>query len=248
MTKQNFDDETLMAFADGELDDAQTLAIEDALATDDALAERLAVFMDSRKLVGDALKPLIDEPVPDALLASVQKMVEDAQKRQTSQQDNVVAFRPIPQTEAAVRTAPRWLAPLAASVVAVMTGVIGYAVGQSGSASNESMSAIAAALDREASGQDVALGTNGSVLHLVSTFHAEGGELCREYELREAASRTLTIACRQDGAWATRLALTTSVSEGYVPASSQDTVESYLTSIHAGAPLSSDEEKQALSR
>jgi hypothetical protein len=247
MTKQNFDDETLMAFADGELDEARTLAIEEALATDDALAERLAVFMDSRQLVG-ALKPLIDEPVPDALLASVRKMAEDAQMRQTPLQDNVLAFRPRPQADAGVRMSPRWLAPLAASVVALITGVVGFAIGQSGSASNESASAIAAALDREASGKDVVLGASGSVLHLVSTFHAEDGQLCREYELRDAASRTLTVACRLEGAWATRLALTTPVSEGYAPASSQETVDSYLATIHAGTPLSGEEENRALSR
>lgn len=245
MTKQNFDDEALMAFADGELDETQTLAIEEALATDDALAERLAVFMDSRQLVGDALKPLIDEPVPAALLASVSKMADDAQR---AAKDNVVAFRSKPQPDAAVRTAPRWLAPIAASVVALITGVAGFYIGQSGSASKYATAVIAAALDRQASGQDVALGAGGSILHLVSTFHAEGGELCREYELREADSRTLTIACRLEGTWATRLALTTPVSEGYVPASSQETVDSYLATIHAGAPLSVEEEKQALSR
>ncbi|WP_075289319.1 anti-sigma factor family protein [Pararhizobium arenae] len=248
MTKQNFDDETLMAFADGELDEAETLAIEEALATDDALAERLAVFMDSRQMVGDALKPLIDEPVPDALLASVRKIAEDAQKKTATPQENVVAFHSRPQADASLRAKPRWLVPLAASVVALMSGVVGFSIGQSGSASNESAAAIATALDREPSGQDVPLGATGSVLRLVSTFQAEGGELCREYELREAGSRTLAVACRMDDAWTTRLALTTPVSEGYAPASSQETVDSYLATIQAGAPLSSDEEKQALNR
>lgn len=248
MTKQNFDDETLMAFADGELDETRTLAIEEALATDNALAERLAVFMDSRQMVGDTLKPLIDEPVPDALLASVRKIAEDAQKKTTAPQDNVVAFHTTPPADASLRTKPRWLIPLAASVVALISGVVGFSIGQSGSASNETAVAIAAALDREPSGQDVPLGATGSVLRLVSTFQVEGGELCREYELREAFSRTLTVACRLDGAWATRLALTTPVSEGYAPASSQETVDSYLATIQAGVPLSSDEEKQALSR
>ena len=37
-----FDDETLMAFADGELDDATTQAVERAMETDDALVMRVA--------------------------------------------------------------------------------------------------------------------------------------------------------------------------------------------------------------
>ena len=239
MIKDDFDDETLMAFADGELDEAQSLALEEALANDEALAERLAVFLDSRRLVGDALKPLIDEPVPEALLASVRKMAEDAQ-RQGAREDNVVSFRPKPQQP----TTQRWLMPVAASLVAVVTGVLGFTLGRMGPSAMDADAEIAAALDREASGQDVTL--SGAVLHVVASFRDERGELCREYELKQPASSTLTVACRQDGAWATRLALTTPQAEGYVPASSQETIDAYLTSIQAGAPLSAEEERKAL--
>lgn len=241
MSKDVFDDETLMAFADGELDEAQSLALEEALAGDDALAERLAVFLDSRRLVGDALKPLIDEPMPDALLASVRKMAEEAQRRQAAPQDNVVSFRPKPPRQQA---ATRWLMPVAASLVAVVTGVIGFAIGRMGPPATNAGTEIAAALDREASGKDVTL--SGAVLHVVSSFRDERGELCREYELKQPASSTLTVACRENGAWATRLALTTPQAEGYSPASSQETVDSYLTSIQASAPLSAEEERKAL--
>jgi surface antigen len=238
MSKDDFDDETLMAFADGELDEARSLVLEEALASDEALAERLAVFLDSRRLVGDALKPLIDEPVPEALLASVRKMAQDAQ-RQATPQDNVVSFRQQPQP-----TTRHWLMPLAASLVAVVTGVIGFTLGRMDPAATDAGTEIAAALDREASGQDVTL--SGAVLHVVASFRDERGELCREYELKQPASSTLTVACRQDGAWATRLALTTPQTEGYVPASSQETIDAYLASIQAGAPLSAEEERKAL--
>ncbi|MDX3974560.1 hypothetical protein [Shinella sp.] len=240
MSKDDFDDETLMAFADGELDEAQSLALEEALANDEALAERLAVFLDSRRLVGEALKPLIDEPVPEALLASVRKMAEEAQ----APRDNVVSFRQKPQLPVVQPTARGWLMPVAASLVAVVTGVVGFTLGRMGPSATDAGAEIAAALDRETSGRDVTL--PGAVLHVVATFRDERGELCREYELKQKASSTLTVACRQDGAWATRLALTTPQAEGYVPASSQETIDAYLTSIQAGAPLSTEEERKAL--
>ncbi|WP_439615720.1 anti-sigma factor family protein [Shinella sp.] len=243
MNKDEFDDETLMAFADGELDEARSLALEEALAIDEALAERLAVFLDSRRLVGDALKPLIDEPVPEALLASVRKMAEKAQ-RKGAPQDNVVSFRPKQQQPVMQPTARGWLMPVAASLVAVVTGVIGFTLGRMDPSKMDAGAEIAAALDREVSGQDVTL--SGAVLHVVASFRDERGELCREYELKQQASSTLTVACRQDGAWATRLALTTPHAEGYVPASSQETIDAYLTSIQAGAPLSAEEERKAL--
>jgi hypothetical protein len=244
MSKQEFDDETLMAFADGELDEARSLALEEALADDEALAERLAVFFDSSRLVGDALKPLIDEPVPEALTASVQRMVQEAGQKAAAPQDNIVSFPARPKAAAAKPATYSWLMPIAASLVAVITGVIGFTLGRMGPSATDSGAEIAAALDREVSGRDVTLGT--AVLHVVATFRDERGELCREYRLTQPASSTQTVACRQDGAWTTRLALTTPQAEGYVPASAQETVDAYLASIQAGAPLSAEEERKAL--
>jgi hypothetical protein len=96
-------------------------------------------------------------------------------------------------------------------------------------------------------GRDITLGAEGAVLHVVATFRDELGELCREYQLKQPASSTQTVACRQNGGWTTRLALTTPNVEGYTPASAQETVDAYLASIEAGAPLSAEEERKALS-
>ncbi|MBY5536229.1 hypothetical protein HFO42_24175 [Rhizobium leguminosarum] len=240
MSKKDFDDETLMAFADGELDETQSRALEEALAGNEALRERLAVFLDSRQLVGDALKPLIDEPVPEALLASVRRMADEV-RRQTPQ-DNVVSFRPKQQQQ----TMRRWLVPVAASLVAIVTGVVGFALGRINPSASNSGAEIAAVLDREVSGRDVTLSSRETVLHVVASFRDERGELCREYELKQPKSSTLTVACRQNGAWATRLALTSAKADGYVPASSQETIDAYLASIQAGEPLSPEEEREVL--
>lgn len=240
MTGHDFDDETLMAFADGELEEARSLALEEALAHDEALAQRLAVFLDSRRLVGDTLKPLIDEPVPEALRASVHRMAEEA-RRQTPSQDSIVPFRPKRQP-----ATWRWLMPIAASLVAVVAGVVGFSLGRMAPSTPGVGAEIATALDREASGRDVTLAASNLVLRVVASFRDERGELCREYELKQPESSTLTIACRQNGGWATRLALTTPRADGYVPASSQETIDAYLSSIEAGAPLSPEEERAIL--
>ncbi|ANP91947.1 anti-sigma factor family protein [Rhizobium leguminosarum] len=240
MSKKDFDDETLMAFADGELDETQSRALEEALASNEALCERLAVFLDSRQLVGDALKPLIDEPVPEALFASVRRMADEV--RHQKPQDNVVSFRPKQQQQ----TMRRWLVPVAASLVAIVTGVVGFALGRINPSASNSGAEIAAVLDREVSGRDVTLSSPETVLHVVASFRDERGELCREYELKQPKSSTLTVACRQNGAWATRLALTSAKADGYVPASSQETIDAYLASIQAGEPLSPEEEREVL--
>lgn len=251
MNMKHFDDETLMAFADGELEDATSIQVEAALDTDGALAERLAVFLDTRLAVAAAMKPLINEPVPDALAASVRRMVEAAGsstlavEQGAAEQGNVISFPAREKIRLPVRT---WLMPLAASILAVITGVVGFIAGRGSLQGGPSFeSALITALDQQPSGSDVVLGESGA-LHIVSSFVDGRGEVCREYELRQQEESTATIACRTNGAWVTRLALSSSRSGGYVPASSQETVDAYLASINAGEPLPADEEERALAR
>jgi hypothetical protein len=246
MTMEHFDDETLMAFADGELDPATSQRLETALETDDALAHRLAVFLDTRMAVASAMKPLINEPMPEALVASVRRMAEAADARAAgATEDNVVPFRRA-EKPAAARPGQPWLMPVAASILAIVTGVGGYMAGRGSiDPENSPEIALSGALDRQPSGGDVALGQTG-VLHIVSSFIDGRGELCREYELKRPDETTATVACRSNGAWVTRLALSSPRAEGYVPASSQETIDAYLASIQAGEPLSVEAEKNAL--
>ncbi len=242
MSKQEFDDETLMAFADGELDETTAARLEAAMEADETLAIRLAEFLESRIAVASALKPLIDEPVPDALRASVQRMASGAR-----QPENVVSFgqqrKPKPQARQA------WLMPIAASIVAVAAGIGGFMLGRDigSTAPAGGNAALAALLDREASGRDVALGTTGDTVQIISTFRSEQGDLCREYDLKQQGASTVSISCRENGGWVTHLALSAPRTEGYTPASAQETIDAYLASIHADAPMSAEEERAALS-
>ncbi len=247
MNIEYFDDETLMAFADGELDEATSLRVEAALDHDEALAARLAVFLDTRLAVASAVKPLIDEPVPEALADSVRRVVQEAEAAKVATgEKNVLAF-PGRETRQQVERR-QWLLPIAASILAVITGVGGFVAGRSGLQPGNSLdTALFAALDAQPSGSEVAL-TDTQTLHIVATFTDGRGELCREYDLRRAQENTTTVACRANGAWVTRLALTSPRTEGYVPASSQDMVDAYLTTIEAGEPLAADAEKSALAK
>ncbi|NTB97150.1 hypothetical protein G6M84_11545 [Agrobacterium tumefaciens] len=248
MTKEHFDDETLMAFADGELDEATSLRLETALETDDTLAERLAVFLDTRTALASAIKPLIDEPVPDALAASVRRMVEKAEVDSSRMEDdNVIAFHKREKPEIYGPGRP-WLMPVAASILAVITGIGGFMAGRGSIEPDLSREhALSTALDRHPSGSDTALGQS-EALRIVSSFVDGRGEFCREYELKRQQDSTMAIACRSGSAWITRLALSSPRADGYVPASSQETIDAYLVSIEAGGPLSAAEEQRLLVR
>jgi anti-sigma factor RsiW len=242
-------DEMLMAFADGELAPAEQGEIEAALAEDETLAERLAVFMDTRDSLAATMKPLIDEPVPASLQGSVVTAIAAAREKQTvlpGPDETIVAFRPrastpVPRSPGASMSSP-WAMALAASVVGIVVGLGGFLLGQSTAVAPEDTSlALNEALEAVPSGGNRALSEDES-LHMVASFRDAEGHLCREYELKAAAAVTTAVACHGPAGWQTRFALTNPVAEGYMPASTTDTLDSFLSGIGAGAPLSPDAE------
>ena len=64
-------DETLMAYADGELEPAQRAEVEVALAADPTLAARVEAHRALRKKLNAAFDPILMETVPNTLVASV---------------------------------------------------------------------------------------------------------------------------------------------------------------------------------
>lgn len=237
-----FDDETLVAFVDGELDDATTAAIEAALERDEALAARVEAFLQTRTALAGALKPLIGEPVPDSLKASVERMVGEYR----AGGGNVVS---LPGT-APAHARRRWLLPLAASVAVVAAGLGGYVAGLRTAPPARQLAAVSEATLQDAlttrpSGTEASAGDAN--IRVVSSFRDDQGGLCREFELEAApAGALISIACRERGRWAVRIAIHAPATDGYTPAGAQETLDAWLASIGAGAPLSPEEERQAL--
>lgn len=67
---QKRDDETLVAYLDGELDTAQEGQVEAWLEADPAARDRLAGLKESTDLVRTAFQQIADEPVPERLIAA----------------------------------------------------------------------------------------------------------------------------------------------------------------------------------
>ncbi|MHA4734881.1 anti-sigma factor family protein [Ensifer adhaerens] len=267
MSDTEFSDEILMAFADGELDEATMRRVEAALETDDELMARVAMFMETRAAASEALKPVLDEPVPDELVAKVRAMAAaagDAARAADAPAaagDNVVAFRrPADQPASPNGSPSRFLMAMAASLLVVVGGAGGYLLRGGGLADPGGVPgamqvastvgpALSAILDKAASGDEVAVGEGQGTVRLVSAFELGSGQLCREYELAQPGEPGLvSVACRKASTWQTRLAVAKPEGgDGYAPASSLETVDAFLTSIGAGQPLDADAEKKALS-
>ncbi|MGO4835237.1 anti-sigma factor, partial [Rhizobiaceae sp. 2RAB30] len=105
--------------------------------------------------------------------------------------------------------------------------------------------AIVKVLDTAPSGQ--AAKADDATIKLISSFHDEAGTLCREFEFA-STSTVISVACHAAGRWDVRLAVAApAAGADYVPAGAAEAVDAYLTSIHAGAPLSETDEAAALS-
>lgn len=254
MIAREFDDRTLMAFADGELDDETAAAVEKAMETDDDLAGRVALFLDTRVQAKDALRPLVEEPVPAALGRSVRRMVDEAKQPGVSRDDGTARVvapggRVLPLRQ------QRWIMPLAASVAAIAFGIGGYLAGVGTGDAPYGLAvaglgspALSEALGRVASGEGSVLAGSGDRIRAVASFRDANGALCREFEVDTAGgSSVVSVACRADGAWSVRFAVVAPVRDGgYAPASSMEALDAYLASAGAHEPLSREDEAAAL--
>ncbi len=257
-----FDDETLMAFADGELDEETRQAVEKALDSDEDLAQRVSVFRQTATLSKQALEPILHQPVPEALRASITKMMEETAEPVTEAaepaNETVVPFKP-PPAKAPPRRVTSWIAPLAASITLIVGGLAGYLVGQqTGSEDTGGLTAarfdqpgLTQALQTVASGQEITLDSTGDRLRVIASYLDADDGLCREFEIDQPDRTTfVSVACHAGSSWNVQftVAAASQSDSGYAPASSLEALDAYLQAVGAGEVLSEEAEQQALNR
>ncbi len=229
----HFDDETLTAFADGELREPEAGVLRAALAEDAALAARVDLLRRSREAV--ARLPLPEAPA--GLEARLRAMAAAPQA-----EAKVVPLAP------GRRAAPFWAPPLAAAAALAVGLALGSLLTRPAPEAAPSgfglAPQLAAALERTPSGGAAAL--EGGEARMIASFKDGAGALCREFEEERRGEARVAVACRGAEGWELRFALATGAAEGYQPASSLEILDLWMTSREAGAPLSPEEEAAAL--
>lgn len=190
-----FSDETLMAYADGELDAATRAEIEVAAADDPGVARAIERHRQLRQRVQRTFNPILDEPVPDHLL--------DALRAGEAPSPGAPA-RALRQarTTAPGSSSRRWPLPAWAAMAAtlVLGAFIGLQVRDSAPtlletrddrlvATGELARALSQTLARDARPDD-------PVRPGVS-FRTQEGEYCRTFALGASAG----LACREAAYW-----------------------------------------------
>jgi hypothetical protein len=277
MAKIHLTDELLMAFADGELDDTLSSAVEQAIAEDSGKRRQIAEFMRSRRLVRSALATTEALAVPAALAAAIARQVaasEGPSAKSSATRPPREIRRDTLRSGALHRTsrpAPTWFL-LAASLAAVAVGAGGFVVGRQTSPGARGDADFLARLDAPEvdtvlaslpSGGEAAIALGH--MRVVATYRTAGGSLCREFKVAGQAGDAEAVACRaNDGSplnsWTLAFAQTDPIPEAgvkkapvekapsYAPADGDSLVDSYLHGLGAGDPLDPNAELKALGR
>jgi len=259
-----YTDETLMAYADGELspDDAQRLERDMVDAPD--LRDRVAMFDRQRTMARAAYADILSEPVPDRLLDTLKAKPEPAWRRWLGGSWLGGSLSTIPAGRGMA-------AALVLLAVGIGVGIYGPSMlglrsgGQeiAGSFGGARLDArLVAVLEKTPSGKkvDFSRPSSGSNLSITarSTFRKHDGQPCRDYEqkIRSSKRQVLVsgVACRDNrGRWHSVVAIAAplgaaNADPGFRPASSglSDLIDAVQDKIIEGAPLTAADEARLL--
>jgi len=258
------DEETLMAYADGALDDAKRAEVERQIAGDPQALRTVEMFRRTSRLAREAFSAPMTSAPPEALVTRIMThpaVVTEDEPAPRAAAEPIRAGGTIVSSEqhrSSLRPARfKFSLPLAASLALAVGMGAGYLLtrGVTGDAPVDHMSvgpvapgsAMARLLETRGTGEPI-----GRAI-VVATFRDRNDRICREVELLGANARTefAGIACRQPGrGWlmegAVRLSsVPVSSGGGYAPsgANEKDVLEALLSALGAKPALTPVEEK-----
>jgi hypothetical protein len=189
----SFSDETLMAYADGELHALQRAAIERAMHADPALAARVAQFQAQRADVFAAFAPIVEEAVPARLAAVRPEPVADLGAARAVRGAAASTPRHWSWLEWGGMAASLAVGVLAGSVLLKSGGEAQLALAAGADGALVAQGALAEALSQQLAGS----GQGGGKVAIGVSFVARDGVLCRSFAMGASAG----LACRTGERW-----------------------------------------------
>lgn len=200
------DENTLMAFVDGEMSAADAAQFEAAMARDPEIARRVAAERALRTTLNDAFAAELHEPLPEGL---VRKVRQHSNTSGSSVVDLQTMRDPCVATRVA-KSGPRLgsarFRPVFGAIAAsLVVGLIaGYLVGRSPDSSvtqSRSGQLLAAGNLATALTDDLSAdaGVNAPV-RIGFSYRSKTGDICRTFKLTEGTTNS-GIACRRGANW-----------------------------------------------
>jgi hypothetical protein len=229
-----FSEETLMAYADNELDSQTRTAIEAAMAADPEVARRVAQHKAFRGRLRVAFDNVLYEPTPRRLINTARGV--PAVRRE----GNVIPLR----RKAPPRRAwPQWASVAASFVVGAIIGLVLVRNSASGPISFRDGRLLAdGVLAHALSDQVAATQTDQAPVRIGVSFKAKAGEYCRTFSVNESTILA-GIACRERDDWRVQMltqTTPTTASDGVYRQPGSEMPRSVLQAVDAimaGDPL-----------
>jgi|HubBroStandDraft_1064217.scaffolds.fasta_scaffold00031_55 hypothetical protein len=197
-------DETLMAYADGELDAAARAAVESAMRSDPQIEKRLIQHQALRRRVQTAYSAELSEAVPERLLMAARGVPSQPGGRNVVnlQEARAAMERSAPR---APSSRPRWQS-VGALAASLMLGVaVGFfmwgrspspfVVGPGGAL--VARGPLAQALSNQLASEQ----SPSSSVRVEVSFLAKSGEYCRTFSLSADEASPSGLACRHGDEW-----------------------------------------------
>lgn len=194
------EDETLMAFADGELDTEQSKQIERALQVDYLLRQRVNQIRQQSARVATAFTAVLDEPIPDRLTKLLQTPASAAAGPVTPT-PAIVRLDDVRAKRQSIRFVPTWaqLGGMAASVLlGVVLGARFSSLGLDPTIGLSQGQLVASgAIDQALWTQLASEPDTGASVAVQLSFINQSGNYCRTFSTQAAAG----LACQELGQW-----------------------------------------------
>jgi anti-sigma factor RsiW len=247
-------DETLMAFADGELDDAARAAVELALRTDPQLAKRVAEHRALRQRIQAAYSAELSEPVPERLLSAAKRRADASGTNVVNLQD---ARDAMARDTARARPLRTWWGPAGSIAASLIIGLgLGYGRWHQSAPLTRNAGGALVASGQLAQGLSQQLAADGSAAAAVQigiSFLARSGDYCRTFVLSGAISPA-GVACHHGQEWQiltlSQSAASGSATAGYRTAASEmsPAILQAVQELISGEPLDATAEAAARSK
>ena len=195
-------DETLMAYADGELDAAARAAVESAMREDPQIEKRVAAHRTLRRKVQAAYSVELSEGVPERLLRAARGAANTQQAKVVDLQGARAAMERTASRARSPRPQWRIAGTIAASLIAGV-GLGFFMWGQTEAPLMRSAGGALVArgqLAQALSNQLAAEQSRNSPVQIGVSFRAKSGDYCRTFALSGAVSPS-GLACRHGGEW-----------------------------------------------
>ena len=189
----NFSEETLMAYADNELDSQTRSAVEVAMAKDPEIARRIAQHKALRGRLKATFDKVLDESPPQRLVDTARGV--PAVRRD----DNVIPLR----RKHAQRTAwPQWATMAASLVIGVIIGQVFLRMPGDGApvVSRNGQVLANGTLAQALSDQLVSTQTPDAPVKIGVSFMSKAGDYCRTFTMHVSATLA-GLACRDHDDW-----------------------------------------------